>query len=70
MKEMSWKDYCNDVTVSKGICHKVEQKVIWYDTLTYLLNLGFDLDKNTARGLIASVNEIIWQYEDLEEEDE
>lgn len=31
----------------------------WYDSLTELMNMGFDLDKNSARVLLGSVNELI-----------
>ena len=36
-----------------------ENKIIWYDTLTEVLNMGFDLDKNSARDLLSCTNELI-----------
>lgn len=35
------------------------KKVEWFDTLTELLNLDFDLDKNSARDLLAATNELL-----------
>ena len=35
---------------------KNKEKIEFYDLLTELLNMGFDLDKNTARDLLACVD--------------
>ena len=37
----------------------LEEKAMWYDNLSELLGMGFDLDRNSARDLIASTNELI-----------
>jgi len=36
-----------------------KKKIVWYDALCELLNLGFDLDRNSSRALLGSVNELI-----------
>jgi len=33
-------------------------KVEWFDALTEVLNMGFDLDENSARDLLGTVNEL------------
>ena len=33
-----------------------KEKIEFYDNLAELLNMGFDLDRNTARDLLACVN--------------
>ena len=35
------------------------KKIEWYDALTKLLNLGFDLEKNNALDLLSATNELI-----------
>lgn len=35
------------------------EKILWYDTMVELIELGFDLHKNSARDLILSVQELI-----------
>lgn len=37
----------------------MRKKAEWYDALTDVLNMGFDLDRNTARDLLACTNEIL-----------
>lgn len=37
---------------------EIEKIVKWYKTLTKVLNLGFDLDRNSARDLLAATNEL------------
>lgn len=46
-------------TVDKAEATAIAAKENWYDTLTELLNMGFDLDKSSARDLLGSVNELI-----------
>lgn len=36
----------------------------WYDSCKFLLNLGFDLDRNTASDLLAAINEVYENYEE------
>lgn len=43
----------------KNDTSEMKKKSEWYDVLTELLNMGFDLDKNSARILLGSVNELI-----------
>ena len=38
---------------------EIRKIVKWYQTLTYVLNLGFDLDKNSARDLLGCVNDLL-----------
>lgn len=51
---------------------KQKEKIEFYDNLTELLNMGFDLDKNTARDLLACVNYLrgIKEYEKKMKEQE
>ena len=42
-----------------GLRGDLLQKTEWYDALTELLNMGFYLDRNSARDLLCSVNELI-----------
>lgn len=37
----------------------MRKKAEWYDALTDVLNMGFDLDRNTARDLLVCTNEIL-----------
>lgn len=36
----------------------------WYESCKLLLNLGFDLDKNTARDFLGAINEV---YDNFDE---
>lgn len=44
-------------------------KIAWYDALTRVLNMGFDLDKNSARDLLAVTNYVL-TTPDVDSEDE
>lgn len=44
-------------------------KAAWYDALTRVLNMGFDLDKNSARDLLAVTNYILYTPDTSGEED-
>ena len=47
------------VEKDKGITDSDKKKVVWYDTLCEVLNMGFHLDKNTARDLLETVNDFV-----------
>lgn len=36
----------------------------WYDCCKLLLDLGFDLDKNSAKDLICAINEVYQNYDE------
>lgn len=44
-------------------------KAAWYDALTRVLNMGFDLDRNSARDLLATTNYVL-MAPDMDNEDE
>lgn len=44
-------------------------KAAWYDALTRVLNMGFDLDRNSARDLLATTNYVL-MTPDMDSEDE
>lgn len=36
----------------------------WYESCKLLLNLGFDLDRNSARDLLSAINDVYDHYEE------
>ena len=36
----------------------------WYECCMLLLNLGFDLDKNSARDLLGAINDVYVHYDE------
>ncbi len=58
MKTLEMTDKKIVIEFEKEEAVKVQQALDFLENLSDLIDMGFDLDKNTARDLIESVNEL------------